>query len=92
MIYIITKTTSPNELVHFGIKGQKWGIRRYENPDGTLTEAGKKRYSKSEKIASGEKISKEQMKKNALKRGAIGAAVGSVAGSIADGVSRKIGL
>ena len=32
-------------LVHHGIKGQKWGIRRYQNPDGTLTEAGKKRYS-----------------------------------------------
>ena len=29
-------------LMHHGIKGQKWGIRRYQNPDGTLTEAGKK--------------------------------------------------
>lgn len=34
------------ELTHWGIKGMKWGVRRYENPDGTLTEAGKKRYSK----------------------------------------------
>lgn len=33
-------------LVHHGIKGQKWGIRRYQNPDGTLTEAGKKRISR----------------------------------------------
>ena len=32
------------ELCHHGIKGQKWGIRRFQNPDGTLTEAGKKRY------------------------------------------------
>ena len=31
-------------LEHHGIKGQKWGIRRYQNPDGTLTDAGKKRY------------------------------------------------
>lgn len=31
-------------LAHHGIKGQKWGIRRYQNDDGTLTEAGKKRY------------------------------------------------
>ena len=31
-------------LIHHGIKGQKWGIRRYQNDDGTLTEAGKKRY------------------------------------------------
>ena len=35
-----------NELYHFGIKGQKWGIRRYQNEDGTLTPAGKKRYGK----------------------------------------------
>ena len=34
-----------NELRHYGIKGQKWGIRRYQNPDGTLTTKGKKRYS-----------------------------------------------
>ena len=32
-----------NELYHHGIKGQKWGIRRFQNPDGTRTAAGKKR-------------------------------------------------
>lgn len=32
-------------LQHWGIKGQKWGVRRYQNSDGSLTPAGKKRYS-----------------------------------------------
>lgn len=34
-----------SELYHHGILGQKWGIRRFQNKDGSLTEAGKKRYS-----------------------------------------------
>lgn len=35
-----------NELYHHGILGQKWGVRRFQNPDGTRTAAGKKRYEK----------------------------------------------
>lgn len=34
------------ELRHHGILGQKWGVRRFQNSDGTWTEAGKKRYAK----------------------------------------------
>lgn len=37
------------ELAHYGILGMKWGIRRYQNEDGTLTEAGKKRLNKRQK-------------------------------------------
>lgn len=36
------------ELYHYGIPGQKWGVRRFQNPDGSLTEAGLKRYSSKE--------------------------------------------
>lgn len=33
-----------NHLQHHGVKGMKWGVRRYQNTDGSLTPAGKKRY------------------------------------------------
>lgn len=42
----VQKATPEEILAHHGIKGQKWYLRRFQNPDGTLTEAGKKRYAK----------------------------------------------
>jgi hypothetical protein len=47
VILKVKPSTEPDlsyELRHAGVKGMKWGVRRFRNEDGTLTEAGKKRY------------------------------------------------
>ena len=42
--YLEYRIKYSNELYHYGVKGQKWGIRRYQNPDGSLTDEGYARY------------------------------------------------
>lgn len=44
----MTDLLESDHIVHFGIKGQKWGIRRFQNEDGTLTEEGKTRYGRQQ--------------------------------------------
>lgn len=55
------------ELYHYGILGQKWGIRRYENYDGTYTQAGLKRYRESERILDLRKQKYKDAKKSGVK-------------------------
>lgn len=50
-------------LAHHGILGQKWGVRRYQNPDGTWTAAGKKRYGKAMQYASYDMLTSDSYKR-----------------------------
>ena len=49
-------------LAHHGIQGQRWGIRRFQNPDGTLTDLGKRRYNESDYSRQLNKLDKQLVK------------------------------
>ena len=61
-----------DELCHHGVKGQRWGVRRYQDPTGKLTTAGEKRYNA--KTVSSKNYTKEdkkwikQVRKDEIKR------------------------
>lgn len=72
-----------NDIYHSGIKGMHWGIRRYQNPDGTLTPEGRKRYNVG---SDGNLYDKETGKKYGLSTKAkvgIGAGAAALAGGAA---------
>lgn len=58
----------PDYLVHYGISGQKWGIRRFQNEDGTLTEEGKQRYDKTPESEKWKKSDAEHLSDEELRR------------------------
>ena len=97
--YLAYRVTYSNELYHYGVKGQKWGIRRYQNPNGTLTEEGKIRYGvdpKTGKLSDeGKKLLKQDIddqrkrKVNILGSLGIGAATAS---AIAVGIGLAEGI
>lgn len=72
------------ELKHWGIKGMKWGIRRYQNEDGTLTPEGKRRYTTKENFT------KEQgLRKNERFKSLITSSGGAATGALIGGSSVK---
>lgn len=60
-------TYEDNYLAHYGITGQKWGVRRFQNEDGTLTAAGKIRYGLNEEGGTGNKKYSKAFYKEASK-------------------------
>lgn len=71
-------------IAHHGIKGQRWGVRRYQNDNGSLTPAGKKRQAKQE-VKAKKELTKAKEKYKAVtadKRKAVAKKIGIASGAI----------
>lgn len=68
-----------SHLAHHGIKGMKWGVRRFRNEDGSLTEAGKNRYydEKGKLSAEGKRLESTYSNRNKIISGARGVTSGA---------------
>lgn len=72
---MVVSNMNKTYVAHHGIVGQKWGIRRYQNEDGTLTLAGRKKYDINE---DGTTNIKDSYRKGKYVRGGIKSSVGSL--------------
>ena len=97
--YLAYRVTYSNELYHYGVKGQKWGIRRYQNPDGTLTEEGKIRYEVDPKTgeasAEGKKLLRQDIDDQRRRRYKILSSLGigvSTASAVSAGIAWSKGM
>lgn len=86
MSYVIKFRDDSSSLSHYGIKGQRWGVRRYQNEDGTLTPEGQKRYNQKEQVKSNIKYGV------AAALGSLGALGSSGIAGLAAGVEAKADL
>jgi len=69
-------------LEHHGIKGQRWGIRRFQNPDGTLTDKGRKHYQKKLDREERKQVSSDNLRGTLERRHGIAVSASGVLGAI----------